>query len=156
MVSREIFTPKKHKKEKKEKWPRRTEHRRTAVEDDEAAPEPAECKLCREREQEPPARDRHTARGTRLKPLEERNADEADRRVGGKYRLRLPEVNAFKEDTVYDEARDHRECREMPLIFLNSEKDLSQHTGAWTRARTGDPFLFREVLYQLSYPSLSH
>ena len=42
----------------------------------------------------------------------------------------------------------------MPLIFLNPCKDLPIHTSAWTRARTGDPFLFREVLYQLSYPSV--
>jgi len=27
---------------------------------------------------------------------------------------------------------------------------------AWGRARTADPFLFREMLYQLSYPSKSH
>jgi hypothetical protein len=26
--------------------------------------------------------------------------------------------------------------------------------GAWTQARTGDLFLFREALYQLSYPSI--
>lgn len=25
---------------------------------------------------------------------------------------------------------------------------------AWGRARTADPFLFREMLYQLSYPSI--
>src|SRR6185437_16559056 len=31
---------------------------------------------------------------------------------------------------------------------------LSRCSSAWSRARTDDPFLFREVLYQLSYPSV--
>ena len=30
---------------------------------------------------------------------------------------------------------------------------MSSGLGAWTRARTGDPRLFRAMLYQLSYPS---
>ena len=37
------------------------------------------------------------------------------------------------------------------MIFTRVKQYYS--TGAWGRARTGDPLLFREMLYQLSYPS---
>lgn len=44
------------------------------------------------------------------------------------------------------------------LRFTNSTKPAAGQVlcliCAWGRARTGDPFLFREMLYQLSYPGV--
>ena len=84
-----------------------------------------------------------------------RDRDEADGRIESEYDLRLPEIDALKVQAVKNEADGHRDSRKMPFTFLHPEKDLLQHTGAWSRARTDDPFLFREVLYQVSYRSRS-
>src|SRR3989344_6347950 len=93
------------------------------------------------------------ARGTNLERVEKRNCHKTDRRIRSEHRLRLPKVDTFKKYVVRDKPGDHGKPREVPLIPPHPKKNPLQHSSAWTRARTGDPFLFREVLYQLSYPS---
>ena len=153
MVLVEIFAAKEDEREKEEERPRCADIRGSSVENDEAAPETSERELCRDGEDGAPSRGRYAARRPCLDPMEKRDGYETDGGIGSEDHVRLPEIDAPEEETVGNESCEHGKRRKMPLAVLDEKKDLPYHGGAWTRARTGDPFLFREVLYQLSYPS---
>ncbi len=63
----------------------------------------------------------------------------------------------FAVPSPYDFVAQRRRFLPPPYVALGSRSDLTEREVtfcAGTRARTGDPSLFRRMLYQLSYPSI--
>ena len=129
VVPAEVFVAEKCEEEEQQERPRDAEDRRAPVENDETAPETAERELRRDGEDGAPPGRREPARSARLYPMQKRNGDKTNRGIRGEDRLRLPEVNALKEEVVKGETGDHRKRGEMPFIFANPEKNFLPHTG---------------------------